>query len=332
MNSAYAILIIPLPNLAKPPAFQKIIDAYEKSSETKAVALAAEDKTFGSRQWVMGHFSGNVSQEEANGRAMSSCLQSLAQAKATVAGGTPVYDFGNKTCELYKFQNEKIAPASNFNSNSADDCKVYTRGVCVERVPKPLSNPPLPQSETKVKNASESKNSALADSKILIDLPAGWIVKDIPENIKISNPEMYACNLSIGGCFIFWSYPENQIYSLLEYVNTNRKSHIPTVTLSEISLSDVEVMELYGSASYRYTMTGLLNKTFKYTYQNTFFKLGNRYVKLTLWVPENRYSDLKEIINRLANSFNDVANINSTTQKNENKNIDDLSNLPVPMN
>jgi hypothetical protein len=35
LKNANAILLIPLPNLAMPASFQKIIDAYEKSSDTE---------------------------------------------------------------------------------------------------------------------------------------------------------------------------------------------------------------------------------------------------------------------------------------------------------
>ena len=57
-----------MPNLAKPAELQKLIDAYEKSSETKAVAYVSEE----------------------------------------LAGGKPIYEFGQKRCELYKFANETV--------------------------------------------------------------------------------------------------------------------------------------------------------------------------------------------------------------------------------
>jgi len=37
ITSAEAILLIPLPNLAIPPAYKKIIEELEKSNETKAL-------------------------------------------------------------------------------------------------------------------------------------------------------------------------------------------------------------------------------------------------------------------------------------------------------
>lgn len=126
INHAQAILIIPLPNLSMPAGFQKIVDAYEKSNETKAVALASEDKTFGSKQWVIGHFSGSVTQEEANQRAMNACDNSLRIAKDQRAGGQPLYNFGEKKCELHKFQNKTVSAVNNLpklegaNQNSSD--------------------------------------------------------------------------------------------------------------------------------------------------------------------------------------------------------------------
>ena len=54
-NAASAFFfIIPIPNLAKPPQLNALIEALEKSDETKAVAYVSEDKTFGSKYWVWG--------------------------------------------------------------------------------------------------------------------------------------------------------------------------------------------------------------------------------------------------------------------------------------
>lgn len=108
--------IIPIPNLAKPPQLNALIEALEKSDETKAVAYVSEDKTFGSKYWVWGHYAGHVTQEEADRVALSRCQASLANAKSQAAGGKQLYDFGSKTCELYDFQNKtvstKISPAT----------------------------------------------------------------------------------------------------------------------------------------------------------------------------------------------------------------------------
>jgi hypothetical protein len=107
-NAHAFFFFIPIPNLAKPPGLEKLIDAYEKSSETKAVAFASEDKTFGSKQWVWGHKSGVMTQEDANSAAMQMCEASLLNVKRQLAGGQALYDFGNKRCELHKFTNETV--------------------------------------------------------------------------------------------------------------------------------------------------------------------------------------------------------------------------------
>ena len=107
-NANAFFFFIPIPNLGKPADLQKLIDAYEKSNETKAVAFASEDKTFGAKQWVWGHKSGVMTQEDANNIAMRACEASLANVKSRLAGGQPVYDFGQKRCELHKFTNETL--------------------------------------------------------------------------------------------------------------------------------------------------------------------------------------------------------------------------------
>ena len=107
-NANAFFFIIPIPNLAKHPELQKLIDAYEKSNETKAVAFVSEDKLFGAKQWVWGHKSGVMTQEDANNMAMRACEASLANVKSRMAGGQPVNDFGQKRCELHKFTNETV--------------------------------------------------------------------------------------------------------------------------------------------------------------------------------------------------------------------------------
>lgn len=100
---AFAIIIIPIPNLAFPAALGKIRDALEKSTETKALATVGEDKIFGSKQWVWGQASGKMTQADADQLALRRCETSLANQKSQMVGGQPLYDFGSKKCELYKF-------------------------------------------------------------------------------------------------------------------------------------------------------------------------------------------------------------------------------------
>ena len=110
LSASAWFFIFPIPNVGKPAPLEKIIDALEKSDQTKAVAFASEDKVFGSKYWVWSQFSGHVSQAEADRRAMSQCEASLANAKAQRAGGQPIYDFGKKTCELHTFINNAVSP------------------------------------------------------------------------------------------------------------------------------------------------------------------------------------------------------------------------------
>jgi len=102
--------IFPLPNLAKPAQLNSLIDALEKSEETKAVAYVSEDKTFGQKMWSWGHYSGHVPQAEADRLALAACRTSLANSKSQAAGGKALYDFGAKDCELHSFTNKTVSP------------------------------------------------------------------------------------------------------------------------------------------------------------------------------------------------------------------------------
>ena len=114
-TSAYAwFFFIPIPNVAKPPSLNQIIDGLEKAVQTRALASVAEDKTFGSRYWVWGQQTGDITQEEANRSAIQKCEAALRNAKAQIADGRPLYDFGDNKCELHPFtpnEGPKIAEA-----------------------------------------------------------------------------------------------------------------------------------------------------------------------------------------------------------------------------
>jgi hypothetical protein len=105
---ARAIIIIPIPNLAFPDVIGKTRDALEKSTDTKALATVGEDKLFGSRQWTWGQVSGKMTQADADAQAMSKCEANLRSLKAQTVGGKTLYNFGDKKCELYKFQNATL--------------------------------------------------------------------------------------------------------------------------------------------------------------------------------------------------------------------------------
>ena len=105
---ASAIIIIPIPNLAFPDVIGKTRDALEKSTDTKALATVGEDKLFGSRQWTWGQVSGKMTQADADAQAMSKCEANLRSLKAQAVGGQTLYNFGNKKCELYQFQNATL--------------------------------------------------------------------------------------------------------------------------------------------------------------------------------------------------------------------------------
>ena len=109
--SSYAwFFILPIPNFAKPPALEKIIQALENSKETKAIAYVSEDKTFGTKYWVWGHHTNGATQQITEQIALQRCEASLQTAKQQKEGGQPLYDYGQKKCELHAFQNPYVPP------------------------------------------------------------------------------------------------------------------------------------------------------------------------------------------------------------------------------
>jgi hypothetical protein len=155
-NSAHAFFFfIPIPNLAKPAALQSLINALEKSSDTKAVAYVSEDKTFGGKMWVWGHYAGVATQDDANEKALRACEQSLSKASTQMAGGQPIHNFGSKRCELHEFTNKtlKLPSATPVTTPSVD-------------VKQEVLQLPQPSASSPDQNPASPQNTQLLESKL----------------------------------------------------------------------------------------------------------------------------------------------------------------------
>jgi hypothetical protein len=98
------IIPIPLPT-QPPPTLQAEIITLNASTQTKAVAIAGEDKVFGAKYFVWGKYVGNLPQMEANKIALDQCYNGLIKARAEELGGVKKWNFGDQKCELYSFAN-----------------------------------------------------------------------------------------------------------------------------------------------------------------------------------------------------------------------------------
>lgn len=164
---SHAIIIIPIPNLAFPGALGKIRDAFEKSTDTKALATAGEDKLFGSRQWVWGHASGKMTQSDANDQAMRKCEASLSNAKGQLAGGQSLYNFGSNRCELYKFLNVTLSLPEPTAPPAPAPVQSPAPAPVVSQLPLPVATPMQtePQAFSVTPSAPAAANSAPVQSQ-----------------------------------------------------------------------------------------------------------------------------------------------------------------------
>ena len=123
-SNAYAFFFFfPIPNVSKPAQLQQIIDALEKSIETRALAFVSENKTFSAKQWTWGTYTGYLSQEEANRLALQQCDRNLSTLKGKTAGGQPLYDFGDKKCELHPFTPNDGPKTAEANNKVAEEAR-----------------------------------------------------------------------------------------------------------------------------------------------------------------------------------------------------------------
>jgi hypothetical protein len=275
-----ALLVIPLPNLSMPPAYQKIIDALEESNETKAAAFASEDKSFGSKQWVIGHYSGHVTQEEANRIALQRCNQSLSLQKEQMVGGKPLYDFGNKTCNLYDFKNKSISQHIKVNS--------------------------LPQAST---------DDRVEKTKTEIDLPLGWIERSLTDQMKNTQIDFWAYNKTIDAGLRFFTYPKAVILSSEGFIKNTRE--MMKNSLKQGVYTEIEQLKINGNNAFRFELNGLVgaNDT-PMTYLVTFVEGNKSLVRLDVWMAQSNFPNYKDELIKFATRLKGVDFLKTESKKN----------------
>ena len=154
--------------------------------------------------------------------------------------------------------------------------------------------------------------------------------KELTETQRAQNIQYYACNFTVGACLFLWSYPEQSIYSLTEYVKGNRETNSKSSAFKNPVLSDIELFEFNQTKAFRYTLDALIQNKYKITYQNTFLKYKDKYIHINIWIETSRYPDVKMKYENIMNIFStDLPKANS--EKN-NTDSEDLTNFAPPAN
>lgn len=259
-NAQFFIFPIPLPNTEKPPQLKQVIDALEKSSDTKAVATISEDKTFGSKYWNWGYVSGEMSQEEADRIALASCTINLDQMKAQSAGGKPLYDFGKKKCELHVFKNKSVKLPSSGKIKISSSDPNYQKIQIIEKF-------------KSFQVGGDWENSALSSEQ------------------KAAGTVFMAINNKLGTGFKVEVGAKSSTQDFRSFVESIRNGRRSSNTLDDFQLSQTSQATVNDRLSYQYTWAGKLraNRNFEYTYYDIVVDLGDALTLLTFWAPSNTF-------------------------------------------
>ncbi len=258
-NAFAFFFFFPIPNFAKPPQLQKIIDALETSDETKAVAFVSENKSFGTKQWIWGNIAGEMTQEEADKQALMVCDKGLQKAKNEKVGGKPLYDFETKQCELYEFKNKSV--------------KLPTNGQAK------ISSSSQQISASQIENNS----SALTEKIKLFKFPLGWVDNPISDNLKNSGSFLFKTNKTIDTGLLFTATNKNQITDVKIFTQTSKNTlegvlDAPKSSeITQVIISDEKLIE--------FTVIGNLKTGSKLQvkYLRMFLELENQIITITLW-------------------------------------------------
>jgi hypothetical protein len=262
---------IPLPNTGKPQQLTQLIEALEKSADTKAVATVSEDKTFGSKYWNWGYVSGEMPQEDADRIALASCTINLDQMKAQSAGGKPIYDFGKKKCELYAFKNKN------------------------ERRP----------SDGKIKISSSDANYLkiqIIDKFKSFQPGGGWEGSTLSNEQKSSGTVFMALQNKLAIGFKVEVGAKSGAQDFRSSVESIRNSRRTSNTLEDFKISQTSQTTVNDRLAYQYTWSGKLknNRSFEFTYYDVVVDLGDALELLTFWSQSKEFDSNKNEFDSLA--------------------------------
>ena len=285
-NAQLFFFPIPLPNTAKPQQLTQLIEALEKSSDTKAVASVSEDKTFSSKYWNWGYVSGEMSQEDADRIALASCTINLDQMKSQSAGGKSLYDFGKKKCELHSFKNKSLKP------------------------------PP----DGKIKISSSDANYLkiqIIDKFKSFQAGGDWENSPLSSEQKSAGTVFMAVNNKLSVGFKVEVGAKSGTQDFRSSVESIRNSRRTANTLEDLKLSQTSNTTVNDRLAYHYTWSGKLktNRNFEFTYYDVVVDLGDALELLTFWSPSSAFDSNKNEFDALSQkliSFSTGENIKNS--------------------
>ncbi len=265
---------IPLPITGKPQQLTQLIEALEKSMDTKAVATVSEDKTFGSKYWNWGYVSGEMSQEDADRIALASCTINLDQMKSQLAGGKPIYDFGKKKCELHAFKNKNVKRPSDGKIKISSSDANYLKLQIIDKF-------------KSFQIGGDWENSALSSEQ------------------KSAGTVFMAVNNKLGVGFKVEVGVKSGSQDFRGAVESIRNSRRSSNTLEDFKISQTTQVTVNDRLAYQYTWSGKLktNKNFEFTYYDVAVDLGDALVLLTFWsqsssfeLNKNEFDNLGQLV------------------------------------
>jgi hypothetical protein len=270
-NAQFFFFPIPLPNTGTPQQLTQLIEALERSNDTKAVATVSEDKTFGSKYWNWGYVSGEMSQEHADRIALASCTINLDQMKSQSAGGKPLYDFGKKKCELHVFKNKSLkSPSAGKIKISSSDAN-YLKIQIIEKF-------------KSFEVGGDWENSLLSSEQ----KSAGTVFMSVNNKLGVG------FKVEVGA-----KSSAQDFRSSVESIRNSRRS---ANTLEDFKLSQTSQTTVNDRLAYQYTWSGKLktNRNFEFTYYDVVVDLGDALELLTFWSQSNSYDSNKNEFDALS--------------------------------
>lgn len=269
-NAQLFFFPIPLPNTGKPAQLTQIIDALEKSSDTKAVATVSEDKTFGSKYWNWGYVSGEMSQEDADRIALASCTINLDQMKSQSAGGKPLYDFGKKKCELHLFKNKSVKPPSGGKIKISSSDGNYSKIQLIEKF----------------------KSFRVGGE---------WEISSLSSEQKSGGTVFMAVNNKLGTGFKVEVGVKSGTQDFRGVVESIRNSRRTADNLDDLQLTQISQITVNDRLAYQYTWSGKLktNRNFEFTYYDVAVDLGDALALLTFWSQTSSFESSKNEFNQI---------------------------------
>jgi hypothetical protein len=156
-----------------------------------------------------------------------------------------------------------------------------------------------PISNTSASISSTNRDTTAFKSNAGIELPIGWAVGNLNDDLKSKHYIFYALNRTIDAGLVLGAVKRDAITAMLEFAKARRTSQM--AALNDAVSTEITQVDINGFAAWRFEVTGKNQKTGKeFTYGTTLVESEREVVEIRTFMFAASYDNYRDQLNNLA--------------------------------